>query len=195
MQLLRSLLPLIAASLITFSPGSLGQVFKCVDEATGKMTFTDTACPDKGTGDYIPVAPTNADSGYSSGKEIAVNQREREARRALEEANVNKWVRNAEDAAEQGRVADQKKKADRLYDQAQWEKDPTKRSSLLRQAEAQQRASAAAEQGNTSAEKHYEKAGEYFEDAKNSRDLSEKSSNTRRGSLCVNLIPYTPRLG
>lgn len=57
------------------------QVFKCVDPATGKMTFTDKACPNQGTGDYVPIAPANGDSG--SPAELAAQlQRENEALRA-----------------------------------------------------------------------------------------------------------------
>ncbi len=52
---------------VLICPSSVfAEVFKCIDEATGKMTFTDVACPDKGTGDYVPVKSANGDSGYPS---------------------------------------------------------------------------------------------------------------------------------
>jgi hypothetical protein len=48
-----------------------GEVFKCIDQQTGKMTLTDRACPDKGTGDAVQVRPTNSDAAYPSADEIA----------------------------------------------------------------------------------------------------------------------------
>ena len=51
--------------LLFFSTGSAAQVFKCVDKATGKTSFTDKACPDKTPGAHIPVSNTNSDAGYN----------------------------------------------------------------------------------------------------------------------------------
>ena len=62
---------LIALLLFLMAPFSYGEVFKCVDQQTGKITLTDIACPNKGTGDYVPVQPTNGDSAYPSADEIA----------------------------------------------------------------------------------------------------------------------------
>ena len=50
--------------LLSFSTGSAAQVFKCVDQATGKTSFTDKACPDSKPGDYVPVGNANSDAGY-----------------------------------------------------------------------------------------------------------------------------------
>jgi len=47
------------------------EIFKCIDESTGKMTFTDTACPDKGTGTYVPVKPTNLDTANTEAARVA----------------------------------------------------------------------------------------------------------------------------
>ena len=47
------------------------EVFKCVDKSTGKTTFTDTACPDKGTGTYVPVKPTNLDTANTEAARAA----------------------------------------------------------------------------------------------------------------------------
>ena len=56
--------------LLLFVPFASAEIYKCVDEVTGKMTFTDTACPDKTAGGYVPVGTANRDSGYTSGREL-----------------------------------------------------------------------------------------------------------------------------
>ena len=61
-----SLCSLIITVLFLVSNVAHAEVFKCISESTGKVTFTDTACPDKGTGDYVPVKPANVDSVYTS---------------------------------------------------------------------------------------------------------------------------------
>ena len=52
--------------LLVLSTSVSGEVFKCVDKTTGKLTFTDRACPDKGFGDYVPVGPANTVEGDKS---------------------------------------------------------------------------------------------------------------------------------
>jgi hypothetical protein len=169
--------PVLVVVLLTISPNSLAEVFKCVDEATGNMTFTDSACPGKGTGDYVPVAPTNADSGYPSTREIAASQRKRDQRAKARSAE---WQNTAEERSKKERIAAHEKKADQLYDEADREKDLADRSSLLRQAKSEQEAASAAARGSANAEEHYKKAGEYFEKARGSKDLSGHSALTRR---------------
>ena len=41
-------------------------VFKCIDESTGAITFTDQACPDVTQGEYHPIGYTNSDSDSAS---------------------------------------------------------------------------------------------------------------------------------
>ena len=48
------------------SQSSFTEVFKCLDESTGKLTFTDQACPDNKPGAYQPVDSTNIDADSAS---------------------------------------------------------------------------------------------------------------------------------
>lgn len=52
--------------LLAFAPVSIAEVFKCVDAVTGKMAFTDHACPNNQPGQHHSVGDTNSDSGYDS---------------------------------------------------------------------------------------------------------------------------------
>ncbi len=74
------------------------EVFKCVDESTGKTTFTDTACPDKRAGNYIPVRTANGDSG-SAADLIEYQRQENEALRAqlAEQKTPRKLTRKERD--------------------------------------------------------------------------------------------------
>tara|TARA_R110002049_G_scaffold188251_7_gene356610 strand:- start:3013 stop:3474 length:462 start_codon:yes stop_codon:yes gene_type:complete len=78
------------------------QVFKCVDEATGKTTFTDTACPDKGVGNYVPVERTNSDSGYPSDGEIAASKREQERKMQARHAEWDRMAKEQDRGSEAG---------------------------------------------------------------------------------------------
>lgn len=164
--------------LLALTHSSFAQVFKCVDPATGQTTFTDTACPDKGTGDYISVAPANSDSGYASGVEIEANRRARDTEAEAHRSNVDRWVELAEEQEQEDRIAKLREKADRLTGSAG-------SNSSLRQAEAAQRAALATEQGNDPASQHYEKAEQYFNKAGSSRDITESNRYTRQGMVEV----------
>ena len=72
------------------------EVFKCVDPSTGQMTFTDTACPDKGTGDYVPVQPANGDSAYATDLAKKQHQEAETARVRLAEGQEEKERRERE---------------------------------------------------------------------------------------------------
>jgi hypothetical protein len=75
------------------------QVYKCVDPATGKTTFTDTACPDKGTGNYVPTQPANSDSAYSSEEKKNPDSRASEKQREQKHLNRSKWINRADKPA------------------------------------------------------------------------------------------------
>ena len=72
---------------LALSTSVSGEVFKCVDETTEKVTFTDKACPDKGVGNYVPLEPANVDSGYASGREAGRNRTE-SAQQAVDRGNA-----------------------------------------------------------------------------------------------------------
>lgn len=46
---------------LSFAGNSLAEISKCVDPATGKVSFTDHACPDKTPGYHQPIGSTNID--------------------------------------------------------------------------------------------------------------------------------------
>lgn len=52
--------------LLAIAGGSSAGIYKCVDEATGEIAFTDKDCPDKTPGNYHPIGYTNSDSGSAS---------------------------------------------------------------------------------------------------------------------------------
>ena len=108
--------------LLAISPSALAEVYKCVDEATGKMTFTDSACPDKGTGDYVPVGPANSDSGYESDR--AFNRQHAQQQRSGKTNSAAKWQRLAEEQARKESAKKHMEKADRLNNEAEWSRDP-----------------------------------------------------------------------
>jgi hypothetical protein len=58
------------------------EVFRCVDEATGSVAFTDKDCPDKTAGEYIPVGKANGDGGYD--KDAATKLSEKHAEQEAE---------------------------------------------------------------------------------------------------------------
>ena len=118
---------ILFASLVGSSLPTSAEVFKCVDEATGKTTFTDTACLDKSAGEYIHVKRANADSGYAAADEIDQRRREDETR---QQAKVKKMGRVAEEHDKRESVASHQKQADRLDTEARFEKDIWKRSML-----------------------------------------------------------------
>ena len=54
------------ATFLTLAPHSAAEVFKCVDKSTGKVSFTDQACPNDQQGESQNVRPANDDSGYET---------------------------------------------------------------------------------------------------------------------------------
>lgn len=52
--------------ILSIAPDSFAEIFKCVDETTGKIAFTDHACPDDTPGEYQPTGTTNADTRSAS---------------------------------------------------------------------------------------------------------------------------------
>jgi hypothetical protein len=48
---------------LLLSPGATAEIYKCVDPASGRMSFTDKACEEQAPGEHVPVDPTNFDSG------------------------------------------------------------------------------------------------------------------------------------
>jgi hypothetical protein len=47
---------------LSMAPDAFAEIFKCVDKATGKVAFTDHACPDDTPGKSQPVGSTNVDT-------------------------------------------------------------------------------------------------------------------------------------
>ena len=148
------------------------EVFKCRDEATGKITFTDTACPDKGTGDYVPVGQANSDSGYTSGR---ARQRQQADRQRAEEANAQRWVDEADAVAESDRVEAHEKNIGRLEWKAGVETDPLDRASLRKEAEIEREAAAFG--GNEEAERHYKKAAKARDKSRDANTFSERAKH------------------
>lgn len=95
--------------LLSFSVGSPAEVFKCVDKATGKMAFTDKACPDNTTGDYLPVGKTNSDAGYDSN----ATSREKQIRNAADNANRSKWQQHNSQVSNEAQETREQKEGER----------------------------------------------------------------------------------
>jgi hypothetical protein len=76
--------PLVLLTL-SFTPVSVAEIFKCVDEATGNLAFTDQACPNDQSGNHLPVGSTNFDGGFkSSAPALAPKKREAEESELLQ---------------------------------------------------------------------------------------------------------------
>jgi len=74
---------LIACSLLGFSCLASAQVFKCIDDKTKKITFSDVPCPKTASGGYVDVRPTNQfDGGHL--RQHSAQERAADARRAYE---------------------------------------------------------------------------------------------------------------
>ena len=46
---------------LCFTGNSMAEISRCVDSITGKVSFTDQACPDKTPGNHQAVGSTNID--------------------------------------------------------------------------------------------------------------------------------------
>jgi len=102
-----------------FSSAATGEIFRCIEKASGEVTFTDTACPGKGAGDSVPVGPANVDSGYPTEEEIT----ERREQRQKEQAEHRQaWIRQNEEAAERERVRIAEQEARRFAREREFEK-------------------------------------------------------------------------
>lgn len=74
---------LIACSLLGVSCLASAQVFKCIDDKTKKITFSDVPCPKTASGGYVDVRPTNQfDGGHL--RQHSAQERAADARRAYE---------------------------------------------------------------------------------------------------------------
>jgi len=78
--------PLVLLNL-SFTPVSVAEIFKCVDEATGKLAFTDQACPNDQSGKHQPVGSRNFDGGFNSSAAALARQR----REAEESELLQDW--------------------------------------------------------------------------------------------------------
>lgn len=128
-----SRLVVVAFSFLTLEASA--QIFKCTDPTTGRTTFTDSACPDNSAGDFVPVAPTNVESGYLSGKEFQKRQAEREA---ADRSFREQWQSANEDIITGNTVDTHSKRAEQLRSQAKRENDNDRRAKLLKRAEEEE---------------------------------------------------------
>lgn len=124
----------IVAVLFLVASAANAQVYKCVDPATGKTTFTDTACPDKVAGDYVPVKPANSDSGYPSDSEIAESQRRDEQ---VMSARHAEWEQLSVSREQREKAAAHERKAKRLSSEAEVANNQWEKASLMKQAQAE----------------------------------------------------------
>jgi len=118
-------------ALFVFSPASVADVFRCVDEATGKVAFTDKDCPDKTAGVYIPVKPANADSGVRMRQENNNTWQRREVERKKMwkpiDADHNKASNNVAPQKTQDAInAQRRAESEESFNQAMYKKQCTR---------------------------------------------------------------------
>jgi len=101
-------------AILAIAPDSTGDVFKCVDKSTGKMTFTDHACPNDQLGQTQGVRPANSDSGYdgkvarkamdggTSNKNNSASQQNKSKYKS-EYQNRNEYIKSKRQEREQGK--------------------------------------------------------------------------------------------
>ncbi len=65
-------------STLSLAPVSVAEVYKCFDEATGELAFTDQACPNDQSGNHHPIGTKNFVGGFNSSAP-ALAQKKREA--------------------------------------------------------------------------------------------------------------------
>lgn len=65
---------ILGACCVLLSPASLAAVYKCED-ASGVVSFTDRACPDKLAGTMVEVPRANIDHGYDRNAQGKVRAR------------------------------------------------------------------------------------------------------------------------
>ena len=94
------------------------EIYQCKDPATGNMSFSDTACPDKSHGTAIRVAPTNSSDAFASQYEIAESQR----KRAIEQSTFKKdWQDHNASVQKQERTEKALRKEEMEKKQNQWD--------------------------------------------------------------------------
>lgn len=183
MRISTRLMPaLLVVVLLTITPSARAQIFKCLDGVTGKITFTDVACPDKGTGDYIPVELANGDSGYPSSREIAASERERTAKARARIAERDRMAAEQdinEQTVDNDSIAAHWRKVERLKFEAEMPNSSGRRL-LNRQIEAEIAAARAAEQGLAEVEEHYNKSSNAYQDARDTSNGKIRSAAKRR---------------
>jgi Domain of unknown function (DUF4124) len=103
--------------LLSICTTASAEVFKCVDKATGKMSFTDKACPNSQPGSHQAVSSTNGDSGYN-GQAVAAAKERRELD---QEKFRDDWQSHNTDVS--SKQASEKAKRDRERAKNQWEWD------------------------------------------------------------------------
>jgi hypothetical protein len=80
--------PLLA--LVAF--GASAEIYQCTDVDTGRMIFTDKACPENTTGNAIEVKPTNASTAFTNEKEDAAKRKQRAIEQHKGQGNADQWV-------------------------------------------------------------------------------------------------------
>ena len=98
---------------LTIAPTSLAEVYKCVNEATGRVTFSDKDCPSRTAGESISVGNTNSDFVY----EKSAEQRLREKHEHQEAEYQKAWRERNEEATREANLQE----AQRLGKQRQSE--------------------------------------------------------------------------
>ena len=96
------LVPVVLALLVLPAGPALAQVFKCVDDKTGKISFSDTRCDTKSTGGRVEVKPNTMDT--SGSREQIYRQQAREYQAAQKERAAAPWPE--EDGYTDARVAE-----------------------------------------------------------------------------------------
>lgn len=94
-------LTLVALVLLSASCMAHAQVFKCVDDKTKKITFSDVPCPKTASGGYVDVRPTNQFDGghlrrYSAEDRIREQRREVEREIERQERRERDQIKEAE---------------------------------------------------------------------------------------------------
>lgn len=88
----------VACVLLGFTCLAGAQVFKCVEDKTRQITFSDRGCPRSAAGEYVDVRPTNQFEGGHL-RDYAAQDRAAEAQRAYERAREAEQERSAARAA------------------------------------------------------------------------------------------------
>ena len=99
--------------MLVIAPTSLAEVYKCVHEVTGRVSFSDKDCPNKTAGKSISVGNTNSDFVY----EKSAEEKLREKHERQEAEYQKAWRERNEQAAREANL----REAQRLRKQRQSE--------------------------------------------------------------------------